>query len=113
VIVTRQSKANAAADRWREAMKSPYWGSAYADHVRRNAEKLAALEALGYPANPDDVERLWPGYLAETCDGCREVSETVVLLRSHSEDEYGPCRYCRRCITMAMAEIAPLDLVPR
>lgn len=37
------------------------------------------------------------------CDECGTYVNDGIELRSHAEDEYGPCFYCRTCIENAAA----------
>lgn len=94
-LVTRRTRAKETARRWRN-MPASY-------HPNRRI--VAAMSKLGEDPDPADVDRIL-GHRRQTmvrCDGCGDEADQGVDLTSHSDDEYGPCTYCRECLLDALA----------
>lgn len=103
-IVTRQQLTNGAVDRWREQYFTCR-GEWYDDRKQTIWEKL---KALGSSPDPADVDRVIGNgsWTRITCDNCGRYPEIAIEMGSHSDDEYGPCNYCRKCVDEAISMIA-------
>jgi hypothetical protein len=96
--ITRQGLADAAAERW--AKRYDNWDFS----KERHKTVGAALKELGPSPDPDLVDKAIgsTSWTHMHCDGCKDRwCGTVVSMPSHSDGEYGPCHYCRECLTEA------------
>ena len=98
-LQSRIALARTAAARWRD-----HYGDRLEELIRGRSdtfgEVAAKLDEFGPDPDPDAVDlALGNGSATRvTCDSCGEALERGVLLGSHSQDEYGPCTYCRACL---------------
>jgi len=99
-IITRQSKANTAFDRWRKVYQVPKW-------VGTNKEDITnKLCALGHEPDPDEVDAIignssWTNLTA--CDECKTVGHSI-LVGLGIDHEYS-CHavvLCHSCLCKAL-----------
>src|SRR5690606_3761484 len=97
--VDKQERVRTAAVRFRASYSSDgKW------HSWVPGDHEATYQALLDAKTPEDVVALLnASWLSISCDACERDVEPAVELRSHSEDEYGPCTYCRECLSKALA----------
>lgn len=103
-LITRQTKANAAAERWRQQ----YFGHRSWGPPRNRSQIHGALVALGDTPNPDDVDRIignkcWTELPACHCCG-REGLEHLVGMQDYN-DEPGAMIgiVCPDCLAWALS----------
>lgn len=96
-LITRQSKANEAADQWQLHYSPDRWPD-----KQKIAEKL---RSLGDTPNPDDVDRIigngsWtkPG----KCDECGKDSGSVIQLGEEPDHESHTTWLCELCMREAI-----------
>jgi len=96
-LVTRQTRANTAAARWR----------AYA----RSIDVRNKLIELGPTPNPDDVDRIagegWTD--VPHCDECGEDVGVVVMVGESPDFESSTAYVCKECILRALTLINEKD----
>jgi hypothetical protein len=107
VLVTRESLAATAAERWHQqylrdgvrplyVSRGPYLKGRRYEDIYADLARARTIE---------EVERVLPrelGWTRVTCDNCDQDVEAVVQIGSHSNEEYGPCSYCRPCLELAL-----------
>lgn len=101
ILITRQSMANQAAQRWRRQYPAGSGEPA--------TEIYYKLLALGATPNPDDVDRIignrsWtePGY----CSECDMGAAALVMVGQEPDYESSTAYLCRECLAKAK------DLLP-
>lgn len=110
-LVTRAMRAKEAADEFKARYCSegqwsqmPFSGRYL--HGKPEDVYRALLAADG---DLEAVERILPpetGWTRRDCDNCDQDIDALVEIGSHSDDEYGPCYYCRDCVAAAL-EVFP------
>jgi hypothetical protein len=107
VLVTRESLAATAAERFRSAyQRDGHWplDASHGPYLRgRRYEDIYA--DLARARTVEEVERVLPrelGWTRVACDNCDQDVEAAVQVGSHSDEEYGPCHYCRPCLELAL-----------
>ena len=106
VVITRQTLANSAANRWREQ---------YARFQIPDAKSIGnELAALGPTPNPDDVDRVvgnkaWT--IVPPCNGCgAENPHAVVHVGDEPNYESHTATLCTDCISELAELIQPLRM---
>ena len=94
-LVTRQTKANTAAERWKDQYRSRKYDQIY-----------NKLVSLGKNPKPDDVDTIigntsWTG--VHQCDECGSDSYTVVMVGEEPDYESNTAYMCKECIVRALA----------
>lgn len=96
-IITRQSCADEAIQKWEETYSSGRWGE-------DKLVILAKLKELPKPVNPDDIDRIigntsWTSPAA--CYVCHERAEVIVEMGDEPDYESRTAYLCPCCIRKA------------
>ena len=91
-----------------ESWKHQYCVNGSWRHDDGRDETYRALKALDLDScSESDIEAVIGNgsWTRLECDGCEREVDKICFLRSHSQNEYGSCSYCKDCLSGALKAI--------
>lgn len=105
-VLTKREVIQGVPERWKQQYFGlDGWRSTRADNREDTYHALKALDLAS--CTEADIEavignRSWTRL---ECDGCEREVDKICFLRSHSQNEYGSCSYCKDCLAGALKAI--------